>query len=401
LSQSTTYPSHTIKTNWLWGIGVAAAIIVPLAMYINSAQTGNKDNGISAAEVVTDITVGWNLGNTLDAHPGGGFSTANVRSLETAWVRTATTQATIDAVCDAGFNAIRIPVTWCKVSDPSDHYKIRADWMARVKQIVDYAAAREMYIIINTHHDETLFKFSDADMAKSPDIFEQIWKQIAEAFKDYDEKLMFEALNEPRTRGSPAEWRGGTAMERNNLNTYYQLFVDIVRASGGNNHKRILVLNTYAASAEASAMNGLKLPRDTAKDKIIVSYHAYSPYDFALNMNADSDKGSVSTAAWSKNNTADTQAITSHLNRAQNTFISKGIPVIIGEFGAMNKNSNTAARAEWTEFYVQQAKARGIPCFWWDNGAASGRGELFGILDRAANTFTYPEIIDALIRGIQ
>jgi endoglucanase len=362
-------------------------------MYINSAQTSSKDNGISATEVAAGIKVGWNLGNTLDAHPGNGFSTANVRSLETAWVRTPTTQATIDAVYNAGFNAIRIPVTWCKAADPADNYKIRPDWMARVKQIVDYAAAKEMYIIINTHHDETLFKFSDADMAKSPDIFEQIWKQIAEAFKDYDEKLMFEALNEPRTKGSPAEWRGGTAMERNNLNTYYQLFVDIVRISGGNNHKRILILNTYAASAEAAAMNGLKLPHDTAKNKIIVSYHSYSPYNFALNTGADA------TDKWSKDNTVDTQAITSHLNRAQSLFISKGIPVIIGEFGAMNRNGNTAARAEWTEFYVQQAKAKGIPCFWWDNGAASGRGELFGILDRSAHTFIYPEIVDALMRG--
>jgi endoglucanase len=360
-------------------------------------QTGQKTalvykqgETVPAVELVADIRAGWNLGNTFDAHPGNGlYSTASVSSLETAWVRTQTSQATIDALYNAGFNAIRIPVTWYKVANPSDNYKIRDEWMARVKEVVDYAVNRDMYIILNTHHDESIFKFMNADTANSLDVFEKIWKQIAEAFKDYNIKLIFEALNEPRTRGSSNEWGGGTTEERNNLNTYYQLFVNTVRASGGNNNKRFLLINTYAASAESAAMNGLALPTDSIANKIIASYHSYSPYNFALNT------GGGATAVWSKNNSSDTSSITYHIDRAQSTFISKGIPVIIGEYGAMNRN-NLDARVEWAKYYVGQARAKGIPCFWWDNANITGSGELFGLLDRSTNKFVYPEIVKAL-----
>jgi endoglucanase len=347
-------------------------------------------NDQSATEFVAKIKAGWNLGNTFDSHPNNGsYSTASVDSLETAWVRTKTTQATIDALVNAGFNAIRIPVTWYKVANPNDNYKIRADWITRVQEVVNYAVNKDMYIILNTHHDEDIFKFTDANVSKSLDAFGKIWKQIAEAFRGYDEKLIFEALNEPRTKGSSNEWNGGTAAERTNLNAHYQLFVDTVRASGGNNDKRFLLLNTYGASGEAAAMNGLTLPADTATNKLIASYHSYSPYNFALNT------GTGATTAWSKSNSSDTSAISSHIDRAQTTFISKGIPVIIGEFGAMNRD-NLDARVEWAKYYVGYARSKGIPCFWWDNGNISGSGEKFGILNRANNSFMFPEIVNAL-----
>jgi endoglucanase len=249
-----------------------------------------------------------------------------------------------------------------------------------------------MYILLNTHHDESIFKFKNDDYTASLNAFEKIWTQIAEAFKDYDEKLIFDGLNEPRTKGSKDEWGGGTAEERANLNKYYQKFVDVVRGSGGKNtSQRFLLINTYAASAETAAMDGLTLPTDTVQKKLIASYHAYSPYEFALLQ--DKTKNT-----WSKNDVSDTSGITYHINRAQSTFISKGIPVIIGEFGAMNKD-NTATRAEWAEYYTAQARVKGIPCFWWDNGATTGDGELFGLLDRNTNKFVYPEIVKALMRG--
>jgi endoglucanase len=352
-------------------------------------------NGTSAKTLVAGIKVGWNLGNTLDAFNLGYLGKdPSLDELETAWVKTKTSQANIDALSTAGFNAIRIPVSWHKVANPNDNYKIREDWMTRVKEIVNYAVSKNMYIILNTHHDESIFKFQNADMAKSIFAFENIWEQIAEAFKDYDEKLIFEALNEPRTKDSPNEWMGGTPAERSNLNIYYQYFIDVVRESAGdNNYKRILMINTYGASGEQPAMSDLKLPNDNIKNKIIVSYHAYTPYNFALN------QGSGATAAWSKSNSSDTSAITSHINRAESTFINKGIPVIIGEFGAVNRNNNTSARAAWAEYYTAQARAKGIPCFWWDNAATTGDGELFGLLDRSTNTFVYQQIVTGLMNG--
>ena len=197
---------------------------------------------MTAAELISDIRIGWSLGNTLDAHDGpGGFSwlgggvyaNTSVSDLETGWSRPQATLELITSVKNTGFNAVRIPVTWFKVAD--NNYIIREDWMARVIEVVDYAVANDMFIIINTHHDDSIFKLTDDDMEESKKALTIIWEQIAETFKDYNEKLFFEGLNEPRTIGSPDEWRGGTPEERNNLNILNQVFVDTVRTSGGNN----------------------------------------------------------------------------------------------------------------------------------------------------------------------
>lgn len=356
-------------------------------------------NDITAAALVADIRVGWNLGNTLDAHGntptgfswlgGGIYAYTTVAQMETAWGNPVTTKANIDALKTAGFNTIRIPVTWYKACDAN--FNIRADWMERVTQVVNYAVENDLYVIINTHHDESIFRFNNATMDESLKAFTKIWEQIAGNFKHYNEKLIFEALNEPRTKGSPDEWSGGTAIERFNLNRYYQVFVETVRATGSNNTKRILMINSYAASAEAAAMNDLVLPSDSAENKLIVSIHSYTPYNFALNTNWAHN-------SWSRNNLSDTSPVTNMIDRVYNTFVSKGIPVILGEFGAMNKD-NEDARAEWAEFYVSYAMSKGMPCIWWDNGAFSGNGELFGLLNRNNNTFPYPKVLAAVIRG--
>jgi endoglucanase len=394
---------------------LAAIITFPMATCENSTgggigltDPGNQEppdlgpsnpepfNDVSAAELVANIRVGWNLGNTLDCADLSWLgNNPSVSRLETAWGNPVTSQANIETLKNAGFNVIRIPVSWSKCANPNDNYKIRAEWMARVKQVVNFAVNCDMYIILNTHHDEDIFKFRDNEMTESAKAFGKIWEQIAGAFRDYNEKLIFEGLNEPRTKGSSAEWNGGTAEERKNLNAMNQLFVDTVRASGSNNVRRILLIPSYGASAVPQAMEAVVIPSDpaNAKNKIIVSIHAYSPYNFALNKDSP-----INT--WNKNNVNETRDITGPVDRAYTLFVSKGIPVILGEFGAMNKN-NTADRAEWAEFYVGSAKSKGIPCIWWDNGATSGDGELFGLLDRRANNFTYPEIVEALMRGTQ
>ena len=338
-------------------------------------------NDITATQLVAGIKVGWNLGNTLDANGNPG---ASVSQLETAWGNPVTTKAHITAIKDAGFNAIRIPVSWAKCAD--SNFNIRADWMDRVTEVVNYAVDNDMYILLNTHHDEGIFKFTSKEKAASINAFRKIWIQIAGNFQNYDEKLIFEGLNEPRTKGSSAEWNGGTPEERGNLNDHYTVFVKTVRACGGNNDKRFLMINTYGASGLAVAMNDLSIPADTAQNKIIVSYHAYEPYNFALNEGA----GAVKT--WSQSNSSDTSPITSRINQAYSSFISKGIPVILGEFGALNRD-NEPARAAWVEFYVRSATQKGIKCFWWDDGGN------FKLFNRSNNTFYFPQIKEGLIRG--
>jgi endoglucanase len=330
---------------------------------------------ISAVELVAKIRVGWNLGNTLDANP-----------TETSWGNPMTKKSNIDAIKTAGFNAVRIPVSWSHHVDSS--YNVDASFMKRVKEIVGYAMDNNMYVLLNTHHDEDIFKFQDKDMDKSKAAFTKIWQQIANNFKDENLRLIFEGLNEPRTKDSSAEWSGGTKEERDNLNAMEQIFVDVVRASGGKNTKRVLLVSTYAASAEQAAMNGVLIPNDPSNTvkKIIVSVHAYSPYNFALN------EGTGKTDKWSKDNPSDTGGVKTPLDRAYSIFVSKGIPVIMGEFGAFNRN-NESARAEWAEYYVSYAKSKGIPCFWWDDGGN------FKLLNRGNNTFYFPKIKDALIKG--
>ncbi|MDR1836903.1 MAG: glycoside hydrolase family 5 protein [Treponema sp.] len=343
---------------------------------------------ISAVELAGNIKIGWNLGNTLDTTDLFWLArNASVRQFETAWGNPVTTKEMLDAVWNAGFNAVRIPVSWAKCAD--GNYAIRGDWMDRVRQVVDYAVSCGMYVIINSHHDDDIFGLLDTEMEESKLAIKRIWEQIAETFRDYDEKLIFEGMNEPRTKGSPNEWNGGTAEERANLNVLNQLFVDTVRASGGNNVARVLMIPSYAASSTAAAMEAVVIPEDplNAVNKIIVSIHAYEPYNFSLNENSP-------VAAWSAANPSDTSPIIERIGRAFNLFVSRGFPVIMGEFGALDKG-NEDARAEWAEYYVRYAKSRGIKCFWWDNG-----GE-FRLFDRRSNALVFPRIVEALMGGAE
>ncbi|MDR2569915.1 MAG: glycoside hydrolase family 5 protein [Oscillospiraceae bacterium] len=355
---------------------------------------------ITAWELIANIRLGWNLGNTFDAHDFSWLGAhPSVSAMETAWQPNRTSKANMDALKAAGFNAIRIPVTWIKATD--DDYIIREDWMARIKEVVDFAMGSEMIVILNSHHDESYFSMLDEDLERTKEYFTKIWEQIAEEFKDYSEMLVFEGFNEPRTRGSSAEWNGGTAKEHNNLNILNQNFVDIIRQSGGNNGNRILVIPTYAASATTTAQKGLVLPIDTIEDKLIVSIHSYAPWEFALRTGHDRP------LEWSKDNANDTRPITEPIDMAFDLFVSNGIPVIMGETGTINRN-NLPSRVEWAEFYIMYAKSKGIPCFWWDNGASHltkqqswGWEETFGIFNRATNELDHPEIMDALLIGMR
>jgi len=358
---------------------------------------------ITATKLVSYIRMGWNLGNTFDAHgEKSGFSelqkeyiNSTPTEMEAAWVDHVTTRENIDAIKAAGFNAIRIPVTWLKACD--EDFNIRPDWIARVKEVVGYAVANDMIISVDSHHDERYYSLLDKDMPEVKKIYVKLWKQIAETFKGYNEKLILEGLNEPRTIGTETEWYG-TPEDQNNLNMLNQLFVDTVRSTGGNNAKRILMVPTVAASASEIAQKAFVLPKDSVKDKIIVSLHAYEPYEFAL------ETGHDRPVQWDKNNSEDTKPITEPLDLAYKLFVSKGIPVIMGEMGALNRN-NIESRIEWTKFYVAYAKSKGIPCFWWDpwmtyvtcpDDEHDHWVESFGIFNRETSTFDHPGIVLAM-----
>jgi endoglucanase len=338
---------------------------------------------ILSVDLVKEMKIGWNLGNTMDATGN------NTIASEMAWGNPFTTKELIDAVKAAGFNTLRIPTTWEQHLGPEPDYKIDPMWLKRVREIVDYGMANDMYVILNAHHDEWYMP-TYANKDRALDMIQKVWQQIADHFQNYDEHLIFEGMNEPRMKGTSFEWNGGNAEGWDMINQLDAKFVETVRNSGGNNPLRILMIPPYAATSSTNAWNSFTIPDDK---KIIVSIHSYSPYNFALNKNG--------TDKWSSANASDTRDIDNLMSSINNKFLKNGIPVILGEFGAMNKNGNIAAREDWATYYVKKAKENGIPCFWWDNGAFEGSGELFGLIDRNAKTWKYPEIVDALMKGIQ
>ena len=341
---------------------------------------------ITAWELVKEMKTGWNLGNTFDATGSDGLSA------ETSWGQPTTTKLMVDAVADAGFNVFRLPVSWGKHMD--DKYQVDQAWMDRVREVVDYAIDDGMFVILNTHHEDWYFP-KEEDKEQDIEQLKALWAQIAEEFKGYDEHLIFEGLNEPRLRDTPQEWTGGTPASREIVNEYEKAFYDTVRASGGNNDKRALMISGYAASSDPKVLNDIKLPDENDKH-LIVSVHAYLPYSFALDT-----KGTDQFDAAS-----DGGVIDSLFDNLDNIFLSKEIPVIIGEYGSMNKNFNVEDRVECVKYYLEAAKEKGVPCVWWDNNAFVGNGENFGLLsrnsvisDNFSNVWDPQEIIDA-IKGV-
>lgn len=338
---------------------------------------------ISSTQLVKEIKIGWNLGNTMDANG------SDTIMAETSWGNPKTTIEMIDIVKATGFNTLRVPTTWEPHLGPAPDYIIDSAWLDRVQEIVNYGIANDMYVIVNTHHEEWYYpSYANADTAK--DMLAKVWKQIADRFENYDEHLIFEGLNEPRLKGTSDEWNGGNAEGWDVVNQLNTVFVDTIRTAGGNNTLRHLMITPYAASSSSRAWDNFSIPKD---DKVIVSIHAYTPYNFALNI-----KG---TAEWSLSNPNDTSEIDNLMNNIYTKFIANGIPVILGEFGAMNKKENVIARVAWGNYYVSKAKEKGIPCIWWDNGAFYGTGELFGLLDRFFYKWQSPELIEALMKGIE
>lgn len=346
---------------------------------------------IPSIELVKEMNIGWNLGNTLDSvieNPTGEEAPSD---WETAWGQPVTTKAMIDSVKAQGFNVIRIPVTWeGKFGEAPDH-TIDPDWLARVKEIVDWGYDNDMFVIVNAHHEEWNMP-TEENAAAADEILRSLWSQIADYFADYNEKLIFEGMNEPRLKNTPMEWNGGNAEARKVINGWNASFVETVRSKGGNNEKRHLMIPTYAASTAESVLADFEIPDD---DKVIVSVHAYLPYTFAL-----AEPGQA-VSEWSADNENDTRDIDYLCANLKDLYIDKGRAVIIGEFGSRNRNVNTQARADCAEYYVKKAAEAGIPCIWWDNNAFMGSGENFGLFDRKTYEWRYPDIITAMMTALE
>ena len=349
-----------------------------------------------AMRFMRELKAGWDLGNTFDAYDDQGWFKGAEPTMETAWHGDRTSRELLAAVKAAGFNVVRIPVSWHNHVDENN--TIHPDWMARVKEVAGWAVDEGLYVIVNVHHDNSLaFFYPDtAHYEQSAAYLSAVWSQMAEAFAEFDEHVILESMNEPRLVGTDNEWNFNPAsMECRDaaecINRLNQQFVDTVRASGGNNATRYLAVPGYSGSPAGITNDYFRLPEDPAGNRIILEVHAYTPYHFALNQGAGS-YDSFSLADREK-----TQEIASFMDSLYSRFVSQGIPVIIDEYGAMNKNGNLQDRVDWTAYYVCAASARGMTCCWWDNNVAYGNGEKFGIINRKTGEWIFPEIVEAIM----
>lgn len=356
-----------------------------------------------AMEFVRNMKAGWNLGNTLDAYTGDQNTDAGLSS-EQSWGMIPTTNEVVAAVKEAGFETIRIPVTWhnhLEKEAGSDSFSINSDWLDRVQEVVDYGINNDLYVIINIHHDtgESIYYPDSAHYEQSEQYIRTVWETVSERFKNYDEHLIFESMNEPRLIGTPYEWNFQENVEEcrdslNCINKLNQVFVDTVRASGGKNADRYLMVPGYCASLAGEDTDLFLLPEDSAEKKLIVSAHAYTPYNFALQPQTEGG----STSSFPAQAGPGRSEIDFLMDRLYQRFVSQGIPVVIGEFGAINRDNNLQDRVNYYAYYVAAARARGITCCIWDNGCFNKNGELFGLYDRLMGEWAYPEIVDAIMK---
>ena len=351
------------------------------------SETGtDTEEGPSAAEkAVAAMKIGWNLGNTLDAFQG-----------ETAWGNPLTTPELIQAVADLGFGAVRVPVTWTQHMGGAPDYTIDKTWMDRVEEVVGYVLDAGLYAIINLHHDgadnaeEVEWIILGDTTGTVEDRFAKVWSQIAERFKDHDDHLIFESMNEIHDgyNTPPDEYYDDV----NNLN---QIFVDIVRESGSANAERLLLVPGYNTNIQQTFI-GFEKPTDTAEGKLILSVHYYDPWSFA---------GAADTQTWGADSPgSDASGQEDWVDRifdgVRTRYIEKGLPVIVGEYGAVRQEGYDDYRRYYIEYVTKAVHDSGAVPMFWDNGIIGEGGEPFGLIDRTDNSVAFPEILDAMMRAV-
>lgn len=355
--------------------------------------TAGEMRDITSQELVKDMTIGWNLGNTLDVCAADTDGDGQVNETpeegkevdETLWGNVKTTEKLFDSLKEDGINAVRIPVTWRDHIVDESTYEINVEWMDRVEEVVRYAYTKDMYVIINLHHDgggdpdfgAWIRSASESEETKQEVMkkYKAIWSQIAKRFQNYSDYLVFESMNE--VGFDDLEQEEAFAL----LNEFNQTFVDVVRESGGNNAKRHLLIAGYwtdIATTCAAKEDGIfKMPKDTIENREILSVHYYTPWEFCTT---------------SQQNTWGTKSDIEQMHRlvdqVEDTFVEQGVPVIVGEYG-FGQNEEASCRF-FTENFVKYTYDKGIASFLWDNGEQ---------YDRENMTWKLSGLIDALKRA--
>ena len=389
----------------LVGTVVAGSFTAPFSVQAAKKDTTSFED-LNQSQIVEAMGPGWNLGNQLES------VTDNVPE-ETNWGNPVITEKLIQSVKAAGFKSIRIPVSYFAKIDDDKDYTIDSKWLDRVQEVVDYCIKNDLYAVINIHGDGyntidgSWLLCNGKNQTEIKKKYKKVWKQIAERFKNYDEHLLFESMNE-EFDGSYSE---PNKEYYQNINDYNQIFVDTVRKTGDNNTKRWLIIPGWNTNIDYTAGDyGFKLPTDQYRDKpidkeeqrIMISVHYYSPWDFCGGENGVITQwGNEADDPSKTSTTCDETYMKNQLNLMKTTFADKGYPVFIGEYGSIDKTSydseNEYYRAYFARKLCQLSRKNGCIPMYWDNGYNGVHG--FGLFDRTTCEVTQPVIIDAIMEG--
>jgi endoglucanase len=366
------------------------------SLHIPADKTGMNND---AAPLVAEMAYGWNIGNTLEAYNG------TVPS-ETAWGNPTVTQQLINSVKAAGFDAIRIPCAWNGYIEDPLTCKIKDAWLARVKEVVDYCVDNEMYAILNIHWDGGWLEENPTYAAQAEVNKKQkaLWEQIAVYFRDYGQHLLFAGTNEVHAGyGNPTAENIAVQL------SYNQTFVDAVRSTGGKNAWRNLVVQSYNTNID-HAVAHLKMPDDDTPNRLIVEIHYYDPWDFC----GESSTGNF-TYLWGatfsgtgKSSYGQEDFADAQFGKMKTHFIDRGIPVILGEYGANIRTTslptdqmradNRTSRNNYLRYVTAAAKRAGIVTFWWDAGHIGDAS--MTLFNRNTGAQVYPDAIEAMMGGM-
>ena len=360
-----------------------------------------------------EVTVGWNLGNQFECSAPGqdGESMAignpdNSIKAETAWGNPVVTKKTIAAIKEAGFNAVRIPVRWqCHITNPTA-MSIDKEWIARIKEVVDWCLSNDLKVIINTHHDKWLEgRPTNQYKEENNQKLALLWTNIASEFAKYDYRVAFAGTNEVHVRDN---WGKPTAENLAVQNSYNQTFVDVVRATGGNNEKRHLIVQTYVCNPDFGIDGGFIIPRDiegNGNRYMSVEFHYYTPWEYAGECKRNFWGGPY--AQQGEGSADDEKTMSEFFDRVVSTWSNKGLGIVIGEWGVTDrqKAGQTDLIHEnityYCRFLVSEARKRGFSTFVWDNNQFGSGSEHFGIFDRGGSMkLKAPWVMKGITEGV-
>jgi endoglucanase len=379
------------------GGGNGNPIEEPVYPDYNSHPIAADANGMpsDAVQLASKIKLGWNIGNTMEAIGG-----------ETAWGNPLVSKELLQLVKSSGFDAVRLPAAWDQYAN-QETAEISQDWLNRIKQVVQDCIDNDLYVVLNIHWDGGWLENNiTADKQQSNNAKQKaFWQQIATQLRDFDEHLIFASANEPNAEN---------AEQMDVLLSYHQTFIDAVRATGGKNAYRVLVVQGPATDIEKTNQLFTQMPVDSVPARLMAEVHFYTPYNFALMQNEESwgkpfyywGENYHSTTDLEHNTTWGEETTIDELFASMKVqFVDLGIPVVLGEFSAMRRTNlsgnnlqlHLASRAYYHKYVVERALANGLLPFYWDNGATDNFSS--GLFNRQQDMVFDQQVLNALLEG--